>query len=508
MNLKRLLLILFSLTLNSNISSQELSIDHENRIYLEGEELSIRQAMSVSYDVSKRANAKFFLYQLSFSNYIISPIIGGTIIFNGIEKLNSIYPPGAYNQIIAGSLLSSSGIVATKKYRGRVLKDAVSAYNSDLPKYIEQKKLEEIQKTEEQKRLQEKIERDKQRKIKERAAEKNRLERFYAQLTERLTQSLKPLEGVYKSVDQGESFEYDIAILSSQKEENEYFAIVLAATDPTLKVGDVLFSLTATADMSLYFVEYQNKAGEVFTNKTAQLSGAILQMGVKSFVKMFPSENETRKFYDINPDLDWESSGSGVLINNQGYIATNNHVSAKAKQIRIIFQNDTIEYNARVVSQNENTDVAILKIEDERFNCELKPIEWQTKISLGQKVFTLGYPISNKMSDNVKVVDGIVSGMNGREGDPLYFQTTLPVWYGNSGGPCFNDRGEILGLATQILFDQGVKVDNVAYVTKSDNVLNLAGDIIQFSSTQNKSMSLEELIENLIPYSVFIKVNY
>ena len=112
------------------------------------------------------------------------------------------------------------------------------------------------------------------------------------------------------------------------------------------------------------------------------------------------------------------------------------------------------------------------------------------------------------MSDNVKVVDGIVSGMNGREGDPLYFQTTLPVWYGNSGGPCFNDRGEILGLATQILFDQGVKVDNVAYVTKSDNVLNLAGDIIQISSTQNKSLSLEELIENLIPYSVFIKVNY
>ena len=217
MNFKRLLLILFSLTLNSNISGQELSIDHENRIYLEGEEISIRRAMSVSYDVSKRANAKFFLYQLSFSNYIISPIIGGTIIFNGIEKLNSIYPPGAYNQIIAGSLLSSGGIVATKKFQGRLLKTAVSAYNRDLPKYIEQKKLEEIQKTEEQRRLQGKIERDKQRKIKERAAEKNRLERFYAQLTERLTQSLKPLEGVYKSVDQGESFEYDIAILSSQK---------------------------------------------------------------------------------------------------------------------------------------------------------------------------------------------------------------------------------------------------------------------------------------------------
>ena len=112
------------------------------------------------------------------------------------------------------------------------------------------------------------------------------------------------------------------------------------------------------------------------------------------------------------------------------------------------------------------------------------------------------------MSDNVKVVDGIVSGMNGREGNPLYFQTTLPVWYGNSGGPCFNEKGEVLGLATQILWDKGAKVDNVAYITKTENILKLAGNQMQTNSTNTKSLSLEELIEDLVPYSVFIKVNY
>ena len=112
------------------------------------------------------------------------------------------------------------------------------------------------------------------------------------------------------------------------------------------------------------------------------------------------------------------------------------------------------------------------------------------------------------MSNNVKVVDGIVSGENGVGGSPIYFQTTLPVWYGNSGGPCFNSKGEILGLATQILWDKGEKVDNVAYVTRTENILNLGGDLIVQGSSERKDKNLEELINELIPYSVFIKVNY
>ena len=114
------------------------------------------------------------------------------------------------------------------------------------------------------------------------------------------------------------------------------------------------------------------------------------------------------------------------------------------------------------------------------------------------------------MSDNVKVVNGIISGQNGRNGNNAFFQTTLPIWYGNSGGPCFNSKGEILGLTTQILWDKGEKVDNVAYITKTDNILNLAGNIIDEKEmlSGQKDIELEELIVKLIPYSVFIKVNY
>jgi S1-C subfamily serine protease len=341
--------------------------------------------------------------------------------------------------------------------------------------------------------------------------ERQRIERFYAQVYDKINGELDNIEGIYKSVDQGESFEYDIVIFKSYENNREYVGLILSTTDKDLLVGNKIFTFEKTAQANLFFGKYQTKGGTSYENKTASLNGAILKMGVKSFIKMFPAEGETRQYREINPMVDWQSSGSGVLINNNGFIATNNHVIKGAKKIRISFQNDTADYEAKIISQNEENDVAIVQITDSRFKSAVKPIKWNSSVSLGEKVFTLGYPISNKMSDNVKVVDGIVSGLNGRDGNKAFFQTTLPVWYGNSGGPCFNSKGEILGLATQILWDKGEKVDNVAYITKTSNVLSLANSIItneNISSSGLNEVELQNLIKKLIPYSAFIKVNY
>ena len=303
--------------------------------------------------------------------------------------------------------------------------------------------------------------------------QKQRIERFYAQVFDKLDGDLDPIEGIYKSIDLGETYEYDIAILKSDENNREYVGLLLSTSDKDLSVGNKILTFEKTAQANLFFGKYKTKGGTSYENKTASLNGAILKMGLKSFVKMFPVEGETRQYREINPLVDWQSSGSGVLINNKGFIATNNHVIKGAEKIRISFQNDSVDYIANIISQNEENDVAIIQITDSRFKSAVNPINWNSSFSLGEKVFTLGYPISDLMSDNVKVVDGIVSGLNGREGNKSFFQTTLPVWYGNSGGPCFNSRGEILGLATQILWDKGEKVDNVAYITKTSNVLTI-----------------------------------
>lgn len=341
-----------------------------------------------------------------------------------------------------------------------------------------------------------------------RAKKRQRIERFYAQVLNKLKEDLDPIEGVYKSVDLGERYEYDVCIFKTSN--REYQGLILKSTDRDLNIGDELFTFQKTAQENLFFAKYRTKDGISYENKKAVLEGAMLTMGIKSFIKMYPVDGEKRSYNEINPSVDWESSGSGVLLNKFGFIATNNHVIKGAKTIRVVFQNDHLEYYAKIISQNEENDVAIIQIDDEDFNSQLVPPKFANEIKLGQDVFTLGYPISDKMSENVKVVDGIISGTTGKEGNKNYFQTTLPVWYGNSGGPCFNKKGEILGLATQIVYDKGVKVENVAYITKSNNILKLAGPLLNKSkeSTNNEDLNLEQLVEKLVPYSTFIKVNY
>jgi len=489
-----LLFLAFSFSLS--ISAQQMTRE-KGKIYFEGKQISLNEAQRKSLDVSDRAYQQFKYCRETPTRQIQigAAVFGSVAIISGIQTLGNSNSGSGSSILIGSTIMFGGGSLMEFIHRSNIQK-GVDYYNDDFL-YREERERAEQRRLEEVKRKQ----------LEERIAERNRIERFYATLTERLNQPLESIEGVYKSIDNGEQYEYDIAILKSINDD-QFIGVVLESTDPSLTIGDGLFSFTPTAQSDLYFVRYQSKAGKLFTNKTAQLSGAVLTMGLKSFIKMYPSENDQRQYTEINPLFDWESSGSGVLVNNEGIIVTNNHVASGAKKIRVSFQNDSIEYNAIILSQNEQTDVAILKIDDERFTSELKPVNWNTSFNLGQKVFTLGYPISDKMSSNVKVVDGIVSGENGLNGDINYFQTTLPVWYGNSGGPCFNSKGEILGLATQILWDRGEKVDNVAYITKTENILKLAGNLIQEEDPVTEDKSLEELIDELIPYSVFIKINY
>ena len=417
-----------------------------------------------------------FLSQIVFGQQIV--VVGDTVKYTAdISKEYNSYKLNGKKIKINGSvffIISSAGSKASKLFKVITQEELEKARNKIIP-------------------------------------ERQRIERFYAQVYDKLGGDLDNIEGIYKSVDQGESFEYDIAIFKSYENNREYVGLILSTTDSDLSIGGKIFTFEKTAQANLFFGKYQTKGGTSYENKTASLNGAILKMGVKSFIKMYPAEGETRQYREINPMVDWQSSGSGVLINNKGYIATNNHVINGAEKIRISFQNDSIDYEAKIISQNEENDVAIVQITDSRFKSTVNPVKWNSSVSLGEKVFTLGYPISNKMSDNVKVVDGIVSGLNGREGNKAFFQTTLPVWYGNSGGPCFNSKGEILGLATQILWDKGEKVDNVAYITKTSNVLSLANSIItkeNISSAGLNEVELQNLIKKLIPYSAFIKVNY
>lgn len=142
--------------------------------------------------------------------------------------------------------------------------------------------------------------------------------------------------------------------------------------------------------------------------------------------------------------------GSGVIIASDGYIITNNHVIKEADKV-IVVLNDKKEYEAKVIGQDPNTDIALLKIDGEN----LPYVEYgnSDEVSLGEWVLAVGNPYNLTST----VTAGIISakarelGMNrGQMSLESFLQTDAAINPGNSGGALVNAQGELIGINTLI----------------------------------------------------------
>jgi Do/DeqQ family serine protease len=149
------------------------------------------------------------------------------------------------------------------------------------------------------------------------------------------------------------------------------------------------------------------------------------------------------------------SSGSGVIIDPQGYIATNNHVIAEGEQIEVTL-NDQREFRAEVIGRDPATDLALLKIEA----VDLSYLEFgnSDSVFLGEWVLAVGNPFRLQST----VTAGIVSAkgrniqiLNDAAGIEAFIQTDAAVNPGNSGGALLNTDGELIGINTAIITYSG-----------------------------------------------------
>ena len=142
--------------------------------------------------------------------------------------------------------------------------------------------------------------------------------------------------------------------------------------------------------------------------------------------------------------------GSGFIIQEDGYLITNDHVVAGETQVTVtVFANgekgmarQTWE-NVKIVALNSDLDLALLKIEtpDNR-KFTTVPLGDSDDLKQGQPVFAIGAPLGLERS----VSQGIVSLKNRLDSGRMYIQTTTQINPGNSGGPLFNLRGEVVGV--------------------------------------------------------------
>src|SRR5688572_16683575 len=141
-----------------------------------------------------------------------------------------------------------------------------------------------------------------------------------------------------------------------------------------------------------------------------------------------------------------QGEGSGFIVSQDGYILTNAHVVANADEVTVK-TTDRREYTAKVVGADEQTDVAVLKIEAKNLPTvrlgnpeQLRPGEW---------VVAIGSPFGFENSVTAGIVSATSRSMPGGNYTP-FIQTDVAVNPGNSGGPLFNLNGEVVGINSQI----------------------------------------------------------
>ena len=169
-------------------------------------------------------------------------------------------------------------------------------------------------------------------------------------------------------------------------------------------------------------------------------------------------------------------SGSGFAL-NQGHIVTNYHVIEDAKTILIkgVKGDFQTELRAKVVATDKINDLAILKIDDERFK-GFGAIPYKVKREMsdvGESVWALGYPMTDVMGEEVKFTDGKISSRTGIQGDMSVYQISVPIQPGNSGGALFDNNGNVVGITSSGLNREAFNSENVNYAIKTSYLYNL-----------------------------------
>ncbi|ENU35966.1 MULTISPECIES: Do family serine endopeptidase [Acinetobacter] len=169
--------------------------------------------------------------------------------------------------------------------------------------------------------------------------------------------------------------------------------------------------------------------------------------------------------------------GSAFFISKDGYLLTNRHVIDDASRITITL-NDRRELDATLVGSDERTDIALLKVNGASFP-ELK-IGDSNQLKVGEPVLAIGSPFGFDYSASAGIVSAKSRNMSGETSVP-FIQTDAALNPGNSGGPLFNQRGEVVGVNSRIFSGTG------GYMGLSFSIpIDVAMDVVQQLKTSGK----------------------
>ncbi|WP_153800729.1 Do family serine endopeptidase [Foetidibacter luteolus] len=265
------------------------------------------------------------------------------------------------------------------------------------------------------------------------------------------------------------------------------------------------------------FFDKNNPAGPVdFTAASTSATPAVVHIKTRTKAKQV-SNNLPRQrnpfsdfFGDDDPFSDFfggpqsqrvipeqRASGSGVFISNDGYIVTNNHVVEGADEINVTLANRKT-YKATVVGSDNNTDIAVIKVEGAS-NLPYLVYGNSDDVRLGQWVLAVGYPLNLDVTVTAGIVSAKARSIGINKGDrPIesFIQTDAAVNPGNSGGALINTNGELIGINSAIASPTG-SYAGYSYAIPVNLVKKIVNDLIKFGAVQRAYIGISYPNEQL-----------
>jgi serine protease Do len=215
-------------------------------------------------------------------------------------------------------------------------------------------------------------------------------------------------------------------------------------------------------------------------------------------------------FPDRGPQAE-RSLGSGLLVDPKGFIVTNNHVIDQATRIQVTLNGDPTRYIAKVIGTDEETDLAVIKIDAKR-PLPTATFGNSTGVQVGDWVLAFGSPFGLQST----VTAGIVSAKDRGVGRQFqhFIQTDAAINPGNSGGPLVNMAGQVIGINTAI-FTGGRGFEGVGFALPSNTAVTIYNQLVSSGRVTRGSIGItfqEERSQNPVllrdlgaPYGIVIE---
>lgn len=239
-------------------------------------------------------------------------------------------------------------------------------------------------------------------------------------------------------------------------------------------------------------VSHAKSAPDSFADLAEKLSPSVVNISTTTVIedksRQMPSFPPGSPFEDFFKQFDnpggkkrkAQSLGSGFIVDKTGYIITNNHVIDNAEKIMVILYDDT-SFEAKVVGKDPKTDVALLKIDPKKI--KLKAVEFgnSNDLRVGDWVMAIGNPFGFGGTVTAGIVSARGRNLSGSYDD--YIQTDASINRGNSGGPLFDMKGNVVGINTAIFSQSGGSV-GIGFAVSSNLAKQVTDQLKQYGRTK------------------------